>query len=49
MANPSTASPTLKVIKININLVEFITWDKFLIIKILLNDSISKIKSKLIK
>ncbi len=49
MANPNTASPTLKVIKININLIEFILCDISLIIKILLKDNISKINNNVIK
>ena len=49
MARPNTASPTLKVIKINIILIEFTCWDKILTMKILLKESISKINRIVIK
>lgn len=49
IANPNTASPTLRVIKIKTSLIELVKFAKKLIIKILLIDSISKIKIKEIK
>lgn len=49
MANPNTASPTLKVIKINIIVDTPLRLIKILLIKSLVKESISKIKSIEIK
>lgn len=49
IANPKTASPTLKVIKINSSEREFEDLNIIVIIIILLNESISKTKRREIK
>lgn len=49
MASPNTASPTLRVIKININESEFDDSSITVIIIILLRESISKTKRREIK
>ncbi len=49
IAKPNTASPTLRVIKTNIIIEEFASWEINLTIKILLKENISKINNKEIK